>query len=233
MKTSKPNALQVWKQVEDVLVPRLRLSVIDRAVYSHFLRHTRLEGKRRLKFSINSLTRFVQLSDGAIRRSVRRLAANGVLRIIHRSKQGHVIEVRLPNEVRAARPTKADHLRTLDIEHADFLASKPLRDAIHAREAGSCFYCMRRMTPTVKSLDHVIPRVRRGRNSYRNLVSCCLECNTRKGARHAHDFLRWLYRQRHLTPTELSGRLRALDALAAGKLRPRFAAARMPLPRQC
>ncbi len=57
-------------------------------------------------------------------------------------------------------------------------------------------------------------------NSYRNLVSCCLECNSLKGDRFAEDFLRWLYRERRLTPLELSARLRALDALASGKLRP-------------
>ena len=59
-----------------------------------------------------------------------------------------------------------------------------------------------------------------GRNSYGNLVSCCLECNTRKGGRPACDFLRTLYRLGRLTPAELDGRLRALKDLAAGKLRP-------------
>ena len=57
-------------------------------------------------------------------------------------------------------------------------------------------------------------------NSYRNLVSCCLECNSRKGDRPARDFLRTLYRLGHLTPAELDARLRALKDLAAGKLRP-------------
>src|SRR6266851_2062510 len=52
MKNKKPNALQIWKHLEDHLVPRLCLSVIDRAVYSHLLRHSRLEGKLRLRFSI-------------------------------------------------------------------------------------------------------------------------------------------------------------------------------------
>jgi len=42
MKNKKPNAEHIWKQFEDLLVPRLRLSVIDRAVYSHLLRHSRL-----------------------------------------------------------------------------------------------------------------------------------------------------------------------------------------------
>ncbi len=43
-----------------------------------------------------------------------------------------------------------------------------------------------------------------GRNSYRNLVSCCLECNAKKGQSPAEDLLRWLYRERRLTPLELS-----------------------------
>jgi len=67
---------------------------------------------------------------------------------------------------------------------------------------------------------HVVPRVRFGRNSYRNLVSCCLECNSRKGDRPAADFLRTLYRLGRLTAAELDGRLRALKDLGAGKLRP-------------
>ena len=72
----------------------------------------------------------------------------------------------------------------------------------------------------MRCLDHLVPLAQSGRNSYRNLVSCCLECNSQKGERPAEDFVRWLYRERRLTATELAGRLRALDALAAGKLRP-------------
>jgi hypothetical protein len=59
-----------------------------------------------------------------------------------------------------------------------------------------------------------------GRNSYRNLASCCLECNARKRDRPAPDFLRTLYRLGRLTPAELAGRLHILKDLAAGKLRP-------------
>jgi hypothetical protein len=65
-----------------------------------------------------------------------------------------------------------------------------------------------------------VPRVKSGHNSYRNLVSSCLECNSLKGERPAADFLRWLYRQRRLTSAELNDRLRTLDALASGKLPP-------------
>jgi predicted DNA-binding transcriptional regulator len=178
MKAKKPNAELVWKQLEDLLAPRLRLSVIDRTVYSHLLRHSRLEGKLRLRFSILGLGRNIQLSSGPVRAAVRRLVAQGALRIVQRSKLGHVVEVRLPGEIRAVRRNCIENgaraRLAVNIEEADFL-DMTLRKAIHARERGQCFYCLRRTTPTVQCLDHVVPQARLGRNSYRNLVSSCME----------------------------------------------------------
>jgi 5-methylcytosine-specific restriction endonuclease McrA len=72
----------------------------------------------------------------------------------------------------------------------------------------------------MRCVDHVVPRSRLGSNSYRNLVSSCLDCNTRKGERPAGDFLRLLYRESRLTGAELLRRLHSLKHLAAGKLRP-------------
>jgi hypothetical protein len=246
MTNKKPNAELVWKQLEDQVVPRLRLSVIERAVYSHLLRHSRLEGKQRLRFSVMRLARNIGLTTMPVRNAVRRLAAYGALRVVRRSNAGHVVKVRLPDEIPGVRRNRIDRaadlkqqlaspLSGLDvsrniganvqvkIEEADFLSSKPLRKAIHARERSHCFYCMRRTTPMVQCLDHVVPQARLGRNSYRNLVSSCMECNTQKGEKAADDFLRRLYRERRLTAAELAARLRALDALASGKLRPSLA----------
>jgi hypothetical protein len=59
MPNAAPNAAEVWEQIEDILVPQLRLSVLDHSVYSHLLRHSRLEGKLRLRFSIQWLARAV------------------------------------------------------------------------------------------------------------------------------------------------------------------------------
>ena len=230
MKNKKPNAELVWKQLEDLIVPRLRLSIIERTVYSHLLRHSRLEGKLRLRFSILWLGRNIRLSTGPVREAVRRLVAQGALRLVQRSKAGHVVEVRLPDEIRAVRLNRIETRAAargdgtsaraaVNIEEVDFLQNKPLRKAIHARERGQCFYCLRRTTTAVQCLDHVVPQARMGRNSYRNLVSSCMECNAQKGEKAADDFLRRLYRERRLTAAELAARLRALDALASGKLR--------------
>ncbi len=224
MKTKIPDAALVWKQLDDILVPRLALGVIDRAVYSYLLRHSHLEGKSRIRFSILWLARGVRLSGGAARHSVRRLLNYGVFRLVERSKSGHVIEVLLPDEIRAISP-RGDATRDVrssarEFEQIDFLETKSLRQAIHARDGGSCFYCLRRLTPGIQCLDHVVARVHEGGNSYRNLVSCCAECNSQKADAPAGNLLRWLYRQRRLTADELAARLQKLEDLAAGKLRP-------------
>jgi 5-methylcytosine-specific restriction endonuclease McrA len=235
MKNNTPNAAHVWKQMEDSLVPRLHLSVLDRSVYSYLLRHSRLEGKSRLRFSILWLARGIRLTGGPTREAVRRLIAVGALRLIERSRTGHLIEVLLPEEIRAARPRRnrsrysaclppnspiGRRQPKLNLEGIDFLQSSALRQTIHTRERGRCFYCLRRLTQAEKCLDHVVARARSGTNSYRNLVSSCVQCNAQKCERPAGDLLRWLYRERTLTAAELKARLRALNALAAGKLPP-------------
>lgn len=229
MLNKKLNAKLLWMQFEDILAPRLGLTVKERAVYCYLLRHSLVVGKLRLQFAVMSLARILGLSIGATRQAVRRLDELEALRVLERSKSGHLVEMRLPEQIRALRPGKngasvavgdAGEPPASALESTDFLKTWALRKTIHDRERGACFYCLRRTPANVQCLDHVVPRVRFGRNSYRNLVSCCLECNTRKGDRRARDFLRTLYRLGRLTPAELDGRLRALKDLAAGKLRP-------------
>ncbi len=235
MKSKRIDGGEVWKQMEDLAVPRLGLSVHERAVYSYLLRHSRIEGKVRLRFSISWLRRGTGLTIRAARKGVRGLMAKGALRVVGRGREGHLVEVRLPEEIRgvragvigtkggvrgapgeAARAPKLDHL-----EEEDFLGTKFLREAIHRRECGRCFYCLRRMSRRARCLDHVVPLAHLGGNSYRNLVSSCAECNSLKRERQAEDFLRWLYREGRLSSADLAGRLRALKQVAAGELRPR------------
>jgi hypothetical protein len=226
MKNNKPDAALVWKQLEDDLVPRLGLSLTERVVYAHLVRHSRLAGKRQLRFGILWLARSVHVSDQPARHAVRSLAAKGALRLIDRTTAGHLAEVYLPEEIHAAPPEGpvpsclARRPGSSNLEEKDFLQVSSRREAIHARERGLCFYCLRRFVARGRVLDHVVPQARGGTNSYRNLVSCCVECNSQKGAAAAEDFLRTLYRLRRLTSSELEGRLRALEALAAGDLRP-------------
>jgi len=230
MKPKKIDGVEVWKEFED-LAARLALNVIERAVYSHLLRHTRLEGKLRLHFSLPELARKVGISRGPVRHALHRLAGHGALRFIERSYSGHLIEVRLPSEVPA--PCRKTDRKTqtsgrskppgeANLEQMDFLRTRVLRQAIHAREGGNCFYCLRRIPRRSRCLDHVVPRAKSGQNSYRNLVSCCAACNWQKRDHAAEDFLRQLYREGRLSAKDLRRRLRALQDLKGGKLRPQI-----------
>src|SRR5260370_23557227 len=145
MTTKKPNAERVWKEFEDHLAPRLGLSTIDRVVYSHLVRHSRLEEKLRLQFSLSWLAGGTDLSRPSVREAVRRLIGHRVLRLVQRSKAGHVVEVRIPREVRAAGSRQiarraASRTRIFDLDDLDFLKSPGLRRAIHPREHAPSFH---------------------------------------------------------------------------------------------
>jgi hypothetical protein len=82
-----------------------------------------------------------------------------------------VVEVRLPEEIRgvcaggAAINGGGRLASAADLEETSFWETPAMREAIHAREGGRCFYCMRRMKPAMRCLDHVVPQVRGGSNS--------------------------------------------------------------------
>jgi len=224
MKHEKIDAVEVCKELEDLLAPRLKLSVLDRAVYSHLLRHSRFEGKPRLRFSILWLAHNLGITARRARESVRRLVDQEVLRLVERSNVGHLVEVRLPGEVPAARATgsRARLQGEVNLDELDFMRTPALRRSIHAREHGVCFYCLRRTPRRAHCLDHVVPLAQPGSNSFRNLVSCCLNCNSRKSDLPAADFLRQLFREGRLSAKDLSARLLAVQDSAAGKLRPKL-----------
>ena len=229
MNEKKIDAVEVWKDL-DALAPRLGLSVIDRTVYLHLLRLTHVEGRRRVRFSILGIAPHLGLSGGPVREAVRRLMDKGALRLIERSNIGHLVEVRLPGEVRVPRARRTGTGGTFaslsssgaNLDEVDFLRIGSLRQAIHLREGGVCFYCLRRTPSRAHCLDHVVPLMEGGSNSYRNLVSCCMGCNSEKRVQAAADFLRQLYREGRLSKEDLSARLLAVQALAAGKLRPQI-----------
>src|SRR5258706_9105617 len=106
MLNKKQNAKLLWMQFEDVLAPRLGLTVKERAVYSYLLRHSLVVGKLRLQFAVMALARTLGLSIGAARQAVRRLDELGALRVLKRNKTGHLAEMRLPEKIRALRPGK-------------------------------------------------------------------------------------------------------------------------------
>lgn len=57
------------------------------------------------------------------------------------------------------------------------------RRNIYARDGNRCQYCGHRFSTRELTLDHIVPRVQGGDNSWTNLVCACVKCNARKGGR--------------------------------------------------
>src|SRR2546426_3420284 len=175
MLNKKLNAKLLWMQFEDVLAPRRGLTVKERAVYSYLLRHSLVVGRLRVQFAVMSLARTLGLSIGPVRQAVRRLDELGTLRVLERSKTGHLVKTRLPEKIRALRLGRNGALLTTGavgaggelpasmLETTDFLKTWALRKTIHDRERGACFYCLRRTPANVRSEERRVGKECRSR----------------------------------------------------------------------
>ncbi len=54
---------------------------------------------------------------------------------------------------------------------------------IYARDGYTCQYCAARLGVAELTYDHVKPRSQGGTTDWTNIVTCCHECNRRKGGR--------------------------------------------------
>ena len=74
------------------------------------------------------------------------------------------------------------------------------RKNIYSRDHHTCQYCGHKFDARHLTLDHVMPRSRGGRNSWDNLVSCCLRCNQLKADRTPEEAdMKLIHKPRPLT----------------------------------
>lgn len=57
------------------------------------------------------------------------------------------------------------------------------RRNLFARDANSCQYCGAKHESSELTYDHVVPRSMGGKTDWQNIVTCCINCNRRKGGR--------------------------------------------------
>jgi 5-methylcytosine-specific restriction endonuclease McrA/predicted DNA-binding transcriptional regulator len=209
---------KILKDIEDRLMAGLELDAYERSLYYHLVRHTRAEGKESALFSIAKLAKRLGMSDYAVRDRVRSMDKKGCIKVEERSKDGHHIRVLLPDEIQHL-PSTDVREDPVDIEAIDFYSERRWADVLLKREGSRCFYCLRELVSNWV-LDHVVPAVNGGGNSYRNVVACCHECNAAKQASSARNFLRELYRRGLLAPPEFEARTLALGRLESGDLVP-------------
>lgn len=54
---------------------------------------------------------------------------------------------------------------------------------LYNRDNWSCQYCSKKLGYNSVTIDHIIPKCRGGRTTWRNCVVCCKQCNKNKGAK--------------------------------------------------
>ncbi len=45
---------------------------------------------------------------------------------------------------------------------------------------GQCYYCQQKIPPKTLTMDHIVPIIRGGKTTRRNIVPVCKECNNNK-----------------------------------------------------
>lgn len=215
------NVSETIKEIEDYLIPRLKLDTAEQALYYYLFRHTRLIGNQEYTIKTAFLENALLCSKNLIRSRLRSLKGKGCIEIIDAGWGGTKVKLLLPNEIPECVSKKTVTVKeSIDIEKIDFYSDTIYRDVIFKREGGCCFYCLKRFTKENYGLDHVQSRNDMGSNNYRNVVAACHSCNSAKNVMPAEDFVRSLYRKGILNDKELEQRLMAIERLKKGELKP-------------
>lgn len=57
------------------------------------------------------------------------------------------------------------------------------RQNIYARDRYKCQYCGSQFNTEELTYDHILPKSRGGKTEWENIVTCCVNCNRKKGGR--------------------------------------------------
>ena len=110
------------------------------------------------------------------------------------NRDGTPYRVLIPDEIEACRKFRAERTATEpkpEIADADidYYNVRENRIKVYERDGYQCCYCQKQLTRFTATLDHVKPVVEGGDNGFENLVTACLNCNSRKHKRPVGDFL--------------------------------------------
>ncbi len=217
---------QTLRDIQDYLAPKL--DGWEQMIYHYVFRHTILEGMDTITVPARSVGLKIgkgrdgasELSRNSIPRKLRTLEQKGAIKILGKTTSGTRVQIVLPRDIPGLvrQPNEAAEA---DIETVDFFAAGENRLRIFERDARKCSYCLKSVANEESTLDHIISQSDGGNHSYKNLVTACFECNSRKHSRGAEEFLRENYRTKLISTGELEKCLAYIVAVGAGKIVPK------------
>ena len=163
-------------------------------------------GNPHVRLSVRALQRGVVLSsksnaienivsESKVREVFRALEVIGALRKEGEpNRDGTPYRVLIPDEIEAccsfrAKRTVVEPKPEIVSADVDYYNVRENRIKVYERDSYKCRYCEKQLTRFTATLDHVAPVAERGDNSFENLVTACLGCNSRKHKRPLGDFL--------------------------------------------
>jgi hypothetical protein len=110
------------------------------------------------------------------------------------NRDGTLYRVFIPDEIEACRKFRAERTATVPKSEVaeneiDYYNVRENRIKVYERDDYKCRYCEKQLNRFTATLDHVKPVAEGGDNSFENLVTACLDCNSRKHHRPVGDFL--------------------------------------------
>lgn len=195
----------VIQEIVDDLQPLL--TPYDAAFYWYLFRHSiAKDGNPHLRVSSRKLRTAVvkssysyatenTISLDKVVETLRALEKVGAIRKEGEpNREGTLYRVLIPDEIEACRKYRAE--RTAQEQKPEILPSeidyynvRENRLKVYERDSYKCHYCGNQLTRFTATLDHVKPIAEGGDNSFDNLTTACLGCNSMKNRKPVGDFL--------------------------------------------
>jgi len=214
-------------QFQDHLAPKL--DTYEQAVYLYIFRHSRLLDLEQVTLGFKSARSRIAcgigekgkpMSENTAYVKLASLQSKGCVDILRTTHSGRELKLHLPSEIAGLIPP-ASIAAAPDLEGMDFFNVPENRLLLLQREGFRCFYTLQKLDEKNFVVEHVVSRPA-GDNTYRNCVAASRETNNRKGATSAEDFLRRNFREGFLNESEFNDRMRHLEKLKAGELKPQI-----------
>ncbi len=103
------------------------------------------------------------------------------------NREGTLYQIYLPDEIEICqqrmKEIQIEELPKIDPrKEADYYNIKENRYKVFERDSYKCYYCEKQLTRFSATLDHIQPVSKGGDNSFDNLVTACLHCNSKRGS---------------------------------------------------
>lgn len=152
---------------------------------------------RRLGTGVFKSNRGAQVSQTQVRETLDALANVGAIRKEGEpNREGTPYRVLIPSEIAMCQEFRATRTEAVapavvvvDEGELDYYNIRENRQKVYERDGYKCTYCGKQLAVSTATLDHIQPVEKRGDNSFGNLTTACLQCNSEKNRRAVGDFL--------------------------------------------